>query len=230
MLTLIHGSDTAASRKYFLDEKQRFQDALLLDAEKVNLTDLAQIFEGGGLFGESKYVFIELLVTKKKKASDFKDIITYLEDHADDHTITLWENKELDIGTTKAFKKALIKPFKLPQTLFLLLDNLKPGNGEMLVSYFHQTIAAAEPEMVFFMLIRQFRLLLALSDEGTNQIDEVKRMAPWQRTKLQKQAALFSKEELLSNYQKLYKIELGQKTGGLSAALIPTIDFLLLEI
>lgn len=230
MLTIIHGSDTAASRKYFLDEKQRFADALLLDADKVNLTDLAQIFEGGGLFGESKYIFIELLITKKKKSSDFVDVITYLENHADEHTIYLWENKDLDIGTLKGFKKAVQRPFKLPQTLFVLLDSFKPGNGQQLVKLFHQTIESAETEMVFFMLIRQFRLLLALSQTGESEIEELKRMAPWQRTKLEKQAALFTHTELLYIYQQLYKVEAGQKTGGLSAPMTSVIDFLLLEI
>ena len=230
MLTIIHGSDTAASRKYFLDQKQPHAEAILLDADKVNLTDLTQIFEGGGLFGESKFLFIELFITKKKKASDFKDLVEYLEKNAEEHTIFLWENKDLEIGTLKAFKNAAQRPFKLPQTLFLLLDSLKPGNGDTLVKLFHQTIDAAETEMVFFMLIRQFRLLLALSETSENEIEEIKRMAPWQRTKLQKQASLFSIDDLRTIYHRLYTLEQGQKTGGLNTSLSTAIDFLLLEI
>jgi DNA polymerase III delta subunit len=230
MLTIIHGSDTAASRKYFLDQKQQHADALLLDADKVNLTDLAQIFEGGGLFGETKHVFIEQLITKKKKNSDYKDIVAYLENQADDHMIILWENKDLEISTTKAFKKAAVKPFKLPQTLFVLMDSLQPGNGKTLVTLFHQTIESAEIEMVLFMLIRQIRILLALSEGNENEIDEIKRMAPWQRQKLEKQARSFTKEELLEIYSKLYAIEYGQKTGNLTGPLLSSIDFLLLEI
>lgn len=243
MLTLIHGSDTAASRKYFLDQKQHYTDALVLDADKVNLSDLTQIFEGGGLFGETKYIFIEQLITKKKKSGDFKDIVTYLEKNAADHTIFLWENKELEISTTKIFKNATVKPFKLPQTIFVLLDSLKPGNGKALVSLFHQSIESAEIEMVFFMLIRQFRLLLSLSSSQTSlraqrgnpvengsEIDELKRMAPWQKQKLQKQASLFSQEELLELYNQLYSLEHAQKTGNLTSPLHSSIDFLLLEI
>jgi hypothetical protein len=230
MLTIIHGADTAASRKYFLDQKQHYTDALVLDADKVNLTDLAQVFEGGGLFGETKFVFIEQLITKRKKNSDFKDIIDYLEKHAAEHTIYLWENKELEISTTKAFKNAALKPFKLPQTLFQLLDGIKPGNGKTLVSLFHKTLDAAEVEMVFFMLVRQFRMLLSLSNPSENEIDELKRMVPWQKDKLLKQSALFTKEELLTIYHRLYSLEHGQKTGNLTAPLPSAIDFLLLEI
>lgn len=232
MITLIHGSDTAASRKYFLDEKEKFADAMILDADKVNLTDLTQIFDGGGLFGETKYVFIEQFLTKRKKSADYKEIITYLEKSAGENTIFLWENKELEIGTIKALKQPLIKAFKLPQTLFQLLDELRPGNGQQLVKLFHQTIESAEIEMVFFMLVRQIRLLIALSDQSNNEttIDEIKRMQPWQRGKLQKQAASFSSEELLDLYTKLYQIEAGQKTGGLNSPLASAIDFLLLAV
>src|ERR1700704_4814959 len=90
MLTIIHGTDIVASRKYFLDQKQAKPDSLSLDAESVNLTDLAQVIEGGGLFGESKFIFIEQFLTKRKKSGDYKDIIAYLDSHAADHTIFLW--------------------------------------------------------------------------------------------------------------------------------------------
>jgi len=231
MVTLIHGSDTAASRKFFYDEKQRHPDALLLEAEKINITSLMQIFEGGSLFGETKYVFIEQLITKLKKTSNFKDIVSFLEKSAETNDIYIWEGKDLEPSSLKLFKKVTVRPFKLPQTLFLLLDNIKPGNGKNLIPLFHQTIETAEVEMVFFMIIRQIRILLALSDpESRANIDEVKRIAPWQMGKLQQQASLFSTLELLSLYEKLYTIEVGQKTGGLSTSVTNAIDFLLLGV
>ena len=52
MTTIIHGADTVSSRKYFLDEKGKHPEAQLLEGEKIDLTDLAQIFEGGGLFDD----------------------------------------------------------------------------------------------------------------------------------------------------------------------------------
>ena len=238
MLTIIHGSDTTQSRKYFLDEKQKVKDAVLLEAEKVNLTDLTQILEGGGLFGETKYLFIEHLLTKRKKSSDFKNILSYLEKSSDENFIVLWEGKELERGTTYLFKKAVMRDFKLPQTLFQLLDAIKPGNGEMLIKLFHQTLETTETEMVFFMLVRQMRLLLALSNQNskahdtrdTPTIDELKRMQSWQQGKLQKQANLFELDHLLALYDRLFHIEVGQKTGKLNSSLISTIDFFLLEV
>lgn len=234
MLTIIHGNDTALSRKYFLDERQKAPEAVLLEAENVNLTDLTQLLQGGGLFGETRHLFIEQFLTKRKKSADFTDILTYLEKQAKEHIIVLWEGKELERSTLNNVKTAINKSFKLPQSLFLLLDAIKPGNGKLLIKLFHQTIETSEAEMVFFMLIRQFRLLLALSEkEGadtSDSIDEVKRMAPWQKSKLQKQACLFEPIHLLTLYEKLFQIETGQKTGGLTMPMISTIDFFLLEV
>ncbi|HWY78944.1 MAG TPA: hypothetical protein VNW29_01160 [Candidatus Sulfotelmatobacter sp.] len=234
MITIIHGSDIALSRKYFYDEKQKKSDTVLWDADKVTLTDLAQLFDGGNLFGETKYLFIEQLLTKRKKSSEFTSILSSLEKYADGHTIILWEGKELDRASINLFKNAVVKDFKLPQTLFQLMDTIRPEKGEMLISLFHQTIKTTETEMVFFMLIRQFRLLIALTGNGdtenTQQIDEIKRMAPWQKNKLKKQMQLFKPEQLLNLYHKLFQIEVGQKTGGLTLSLISAIDFFLLEV
>jgi hypothetical protein len=251
MLTIIHGSDTTQSRKYFSDEKNKTKDAILLDADQVNLTDLTQIFDGGGLFGETKYLFIEQLFTKRKKSADFKELLSFLEKHASEHTIIIWEGKELDRSSLNVWKKATVKDFKLAQTLFQFLDGLKPQNTTVLINLFHKTIATTEPEMVFFMLVRQIRLLLALSStpsrwdsltpstgkhmsdlnsDVTNPIEELVRIAPWQKSKLENQAKLFKLTHLLKLYDKLFQIELGQKTGTLPFPLVCAIDFFLLDV
>src|SRR6266567_1757169 len=133
MLTIIHGSDTAQSRKAFLDEKAKYPDAILLEADQVNLSDLAQLFQGGGLFGETKYLFIEQYLTKKKKSSDYKAILTYFENNASENTIVFWENKELERGILNELKRATVRVFKLPQTLFQLLDAIAPGNSKTII-------------------------------------------------------------------------------------------------
>jgi hypothetical protein len=121
--------------------------------------------------------------------------------------------------------------FKLPQTLFVFLDSFKPGNGKILIKLFHQTIETTEPEMVFFMLVRQIRLLLAVSEQARDEtIDELKRLAPWQRTKLEQQAKQFGPEELKKIYARLFLIEQGQKTGNLPNTILTSIDFFLLSI
>lgn len=229
MITIIHGTDIIASRKFFLDEKEKNSEAVILDGEKITMTDLAQVFEGGGLFEESKTVFIEHFFNRKKRKDEFNSFVTYLQTHSS-HTIYLWEGKELETSTLNTIKSALPHVFKLPQTLFSFLDNLKPGNGKYLISLFHQTLETTDPEMVFFMLVRQIRLLLAFTEHTDNPIDELKRLAPWQKAKLQQQANSFGIETLKNLYQQLFIIENGQKTGTLPNTITTSIDFWLLQI
>lgn len=230
MITIIHGTDIANSRKYFFDQKERFPDAELFSGEKLTLTDLAQILEGGGLFMEQKTIFIENFFHKKKNKTEFKALAEYIQKHTDAHSLFLWEGKELERSAFTLFKTAVPKVFKLPQTLFLFLDNIRPGNGQQLIKLFHQTVATTDAEMVFFMLVRQIRFLLAAKDPQMSEIDELKRMQPWQKTKLQKQASLFTPKQLQQLYQQLFSLEVAQKTGTLSNSILTNIDFLLLGI
>lgn len=231
MIIIIHGDDTASSRKYYIELKKKHPHVFELEGEKVTLTDLYQIFEGGELFQTSKIIFIEQLLSKKKKGKERDQIIEYLQKNTGEHSIHLWENKDLGKDVAKTFKQAEIKTFKLPQTMFLFLDSIAPGNSKKLLSLFHQTIQETEIEMVFFMLVRQFRLLLAIrKTENEQQIDEIKRIAPWQKSKLEKQSSLFDKQKLIELYRKLFDIEAAQKTGTLTTSLTIAIDFFLLEL
>ena len=85
-----------------------------------------------------------------------------------------------------------------------------------------------EPELIFFMLVRQFRIMLG--QEGVDRIDEVKRMAPWQLGKMQRQAKTFGEEKLKSTYQKLFEIDLALKTGKIPYSLERSIDFFLADL
>jgi hypothetical protein len=122
------------------------------------------------------------------------------------------------------------KLFKIPQNLFGFLDNIKPGNLNS-VKQFHQLLSQTAEELIFFMIIRQFRLLLAVSDtQAKNSIDEVKRLAPWQMSKFKSQAALFGGEKLVSVYKRLGEIDADTKSGKSATTLTQTIDFFLSDL
>lgn len=229
MLTIIHGDDTNASRNALQNIKEQ-QQPLILEGEKVTLTDLAQVFDGGGLFETQKVIVIEQLLSKRKKSSELESILNFLKERTLINELYFWEGKELDKKTLSLFPHATIKGYKLPQTLFLFVDSLKPNNGKQLVQLFHKTLEHIDAEIVFFMLVRQVRLLLALFQEGNQPIDEVKRLAPWQKAKLQKQAKAFSEQTLLSLHVQLYEIDKKAKTGALPGDLSLAIDNLLLTI
>lgn len=240
MITIIHGTDIAASRKYFLDLKEKYQDPTVINGKTVTITDLVQDFEGGDLFTESKNFFIEDLLSKKsrgagsasggKKSKELTQLTDYIATHSKENNIFIWEGLELTKAALGYFKNSEVKVFKLPQSLFLFLDNIRPGNGKTLINLFHETILTSDVEMVYFMMVRQVRLLLGLIENSGSNIEEVQRIAPWQKGKLQTQTDYFEIEQLKKLYFDLFEIEKAMKTGNLNAPLTSTIDFLLLSI
>jgi len=233
MITIIHGDNISSSREYFHELKQRYKDFVLLDGNKLTITDLVQNIEGSTLFGGTKVIFIEEFLTKLKKTDkESKEILDFIIKNTKSSVFVLWESKEILKRDLSLFKDATVNFFKLPKNIFLLLDNLRPGNSKSLLNLFHQAIASGiKEELILFMLQRQFRILLALSDSSdSGPIDELTRLAPWQMGKLERQVSYFQGSTLKNIYKKLYEIEIGQKTGGLSLSLSQSIDFLLMEI
>jgi DNA polymerase III delta subunit len=232
MITIIHGDNITESRNYFLNLKQKEKDIILFDGKNITFPDLVQNTEGSGLFNDSKNIFIEDFLSKIKKTDkESKDILNYIAKSSKGNNFVLWESKEILKRDLLVFKDAAVRIFKLPKNIFLFLDNLRPNNSKNLLRLFHEGInSGIKEEMILFMLQRQFRILLALSNPGGNQIEELERLAPWQLGKLESQARMFNPESLKKNYKKLFEIELRQKTGSLPLSLIQTIDFFLLDI
>lgn len=233
MITIIHGDDISASRNYFSELRQKNKNSVIFDANKITITDLVQNIEGSGLFNDTKTLFIEDLLTKLKKTDkETKEILSFIAKNSKTANFILWESKEIQKRDLSIFKDATVKFFKLPKNIFLFLDNLKPGNSKSILKLFHEALDAdVKEELILFMMQRQFRILLALSDSTNNEsIDELVRLAPWQMGRLENQAKLFSELSLKKIYKKLYEIELGQKTGTLNLSLVQAIDFFLLEI
>ncbi len=233
MITIIHGDDIFKSREYFHELKQKYKDFILFDGNKLTITDLVQNIEGSGLFGSTKTIFIEEFLTKLKKTNiESKEILDFIIKNAKSSNFILWESKEILKRDLSLFKDATVKFSKLPKNIFLFLDNLMPNNSKNLLNLFHQALGSGiKEELILFMLQRQIRILLALSDPSNNEpIEELIRLAPWQMEKLERQSKIFEESNLKKIYKKLYEIEVGQKTGSLSLSLSQTIDFLLMEM
>lgn len=226
MITIIHGNDTVSSRNYLFELKKSFP-SVSFDKESFNYVSLLQILKGSTFFDEGKNIFIENFLSSKKTNPDFKEFINLINKSDAKFNIIFWENSELSKPTLFLFKDAKTKLFKIPQDLFSFLDNIKPNEKNNLVA-FHNVLETADAEMIFFMMLRQFRLLLALSS-GSDSIDETKRLAPWQKEKLKRQAQFFSFGKLKEIYNKLFEIDLKTKTGEITN-LTNSIDILLLEI
>lgn len=227
MLTILHGDDITSSRKYYIDERQKVEAPIILFGDDLEMGRLAQVFQSSSLFDMTqKNVFIENFFQKKEN----KEFIPYLQAQLKKSNLLIWESKELSKTQISLFKNANIKHFFLPKALFAFLNELKPNNSKKMIGFFHKTLESLECELIFFMIIRQFRLFLAIQEKSLeNQIDEIKRMAPWQKSRLGSQAKLFSKDELKEIFGKVLEIEISQKSGTNILSLPQAIDFLLLS-
>jgi hypothetical protein len=229
MITIIHGDDLAKSREYFLQEKDKSKEAISFDKD-LTLSELTQITEGGSLFLTPKDIFIEgFFASRKTNTSEFKDLASFIKNKGNEFNFMFWEGKTLEKSHINVFKDANVKIFNLPQSLFLFLDSIRPRNPKN-INLFHDTLKNSHEDIVFYMLIRQFRLLIALSNSSSETIDEVKRLAPWQKSKLEKQASLFSSKELLLIHNDLLQIDSNQKIGRLGMSLVQSIDIFLIKL
>ena len=229
MIQIIHGDDILSSRKFFLDKRQQATNVHTLDGVTVTLTDLMQAFSGSSLFGSNENFFIEDLLSKRKSSKEVDELIDFLQTQQDTF-IVLWESKLISPKQLKTLEKASVQEFKIPVVVFSFLDNLRPNNTTQLIRLYHEILIHQDAQYVLTMLLRQVRILLALSDPSEQTISEVAKLAPWQKGKLHKQAQLFSLKHLRTLHEKLFALEYGQKTGTLSLPVSEAIDFFLTSI
>jgi DNA polymerase III delta subunit len=229
MITVIHGDDIVSSRNFY--KSIQTSQSITFEGEKLTHADIEEALQSSGLFGDEKQLSIENFFSKKKPSKEMENIIATINIWSGKTTIVFWESKEISKKILDQLEHVSVKLFSIPKSLFAFLDSIKPHNTSHMLMLYHQTLLHTEGEMILVMLIRQIRILLALSDEDTtNTIEEVKRMATWQRSKLIKQSSLFSRQELQTLHSNLFDIEVKSKSGGLSLPLPQTIDFFLSAI
>ena len=230
MILIIHGDDIVSSRNLYFEEKEKTKNPIFINGESLIFDQIFQAAENKSFFDTKQSIFIENFFSKNKtNTNEFKQIASYI-DGKKDLDIIFWENSEVSKTALSQFKNAIFKDFSFPKTLFPFLDNIKPNNTQFLINLFHELKKTMEPELILFMIIRQLRILIAVSGKSSNSIDEVKKLAPWQISKFKRQLDSFSTDLLIKTYAKLFTLDLEQKTGSSSANLSQAIDFFLAEI
>ena len=229
MLTILHGDDIVASRNKLTSVADSFRgyDRLNFVGKNTDITDVIQAFEAQSLFGQKKLILLEEFLETKDKLL-IASLLNHLKkDQA--HEVIFWEPKEIKGELLALFPKSVQTFFfKQEQPLFRFLDAIGPGNAKQMISLFHEVIKRESAELVFYMIIRQFRLLLGVTSGGA--ISEVKRLAPWQKARLERQARQFSSEKLIIFYRKLFQIERETKTGLNALPLSVSLDLFLAEL
>lgn len=229
MILIIHGNDLVSSRDYFSKEKDKVESPILMNGDGLTYDEVFQAAENKSFFDTKTTLAIENFFSKNKSTSiEFKKIVEYINSNKNLEVI-FWESTEISKPNQNLLKNASIKSFSYPQVLFQFLDSLKPGNSELLIKHVYELKENMENELIFFMIVRQFRLMLGQLGTG-GKIDEVKRLQSWQTGKLSSQAKLFGKEKLIELYSNLFEIDLAQKTGKYPYTIDKSIDIFLLGL
>lgn len=226
MFLVLHGENQAASRSDLESEKikAKKKETLVLNGKEVDLTTLKQSLEARSLFGQEKLVIIENLLSQKQD----KKILKYLKEVQLEVDLILWEKKEIG----KTILSLLCPPatprlFKPSQFLFKFLESVKPGNHKIMLYLLTESLKNEEPELIFYMLVRQFRNLLLIKDLGRKGVSE---MADWQKSRLEGQAKNFELSKLISIYKQLLQIDYQQKTGQNVFNLVKTLELFLVNL
>lgn len=228
MVTIIHGDDelkvhqnlSALLKTYRVDHFT----VVRLDAKGLSISDLETAVGTEELFAVKKVVVIDRIhaLPKSKQKDLLIDWLSVFKSSTTD--VVLLEQKILTATQLKKFPSADVRLYKLPSVLFSFLETIGTQPAHKSVTQFHQVLENQEVEQVFVMMIRQFRILLQYSSDG------VYNGPPFGRSKIQKQSDRLPTERLLQLYERLLKIDLGQKTSTSVLSLTQEIDLFLLEI
>lgn len=226
MITIIHGDDIENSRNYLNTLKQSLVNLNILDGDGLIYDTFFQTLSNSQLFTEDITTIVENFFSKNKVGNeDYKKIANFINSEKKLNLI-FWESQELTKSQQSLIKNSTLKLFSYPKNIFLFLDNLRPGNNKFLFSLIQGLRKSTDEEIILFMMIRQFRLLISMRNNTSKNIDENKKLLPWQISKLKRQLSYFD-DSIVEYYSNLFEIDLGQKTGKFPYSLDKSIDFFL---
>lgn len=214
MVSIIHGEDIIAIQKFKTEIINQHKVKEIIDLENPTETETLQAIESKSLFNDEKVVLISHL----SKHENYAKII-----NSSEISIYIFSEKTLGKKILSLFPSSQVFLFKLKAIIFEFLESIRPGNQKNMLSHFKQL--DDEPELIFYMLVRQFRNLILVKDNSwTSEI------SPWQKSKLIGQATHFNLEKLLKIYQSLEKIDYENKTGQSPLELSKSLELFLLKI
>lgn len=228
MITIIHGSNQVVCRNELNLHKAKFKEVVTLDGKNLILKDLELTISSQSLFGLERLVVIENFFAGKKNR---EDIITFLNSSNINYELVFWEEKESKSKDLTKFSPSNTKIllYNLPSIIFKFLDSVYPGNLKQVLALFAQVLEANEAEIIFFMLVKQFRYLLLSRLEAKIFPSDYSRLAPWQKQKIAGQSTHFTKDQLLDMYSHMLQLEYSLKSGQTSLEAAESLKLFLIQ-
>ena len=226
MMKIIHGDNQIESREYLNKFKEQARakgvEVVTLSAKKIEISEVIQAVESGGLFGDLRLVVIEEVFSGLANSSK-KVVIEYLKKESPE-MLVIWEPRSVDARKLKGIK-AEVKEFRVSGKIFKFLESVVPKGQGVFMPLWEEVSGSEPAELVFFMLLRQTRQLISILSDPT-----AFRGPSWLSGKLKKQAEAFGMDGLLKLHSELYRLEEETKLGKSNLPLSTRMELLLLSI
>ncbi|MDD3679414.1 MAG: hypothetical protein PHX72_00950 [Candidatus Shapirobacteria bacterium] len=227
MLTILHGDNTLLSRNFLnhlIDQAKKKQLSVIrLTGTGFQIDNLVNALEPG-LFDQKKLVIIDDF--QKFSLQDQKNIAQITKKLSPQTQLVLWGNKKLSAKTLNLFPKKQDRLFRPDNKVFVFLDSLKPDNRENSLKLLDQILTKQEIGLVFHLLVGRIEDLIIIK---TGHQDQLKK-APWQKSRLIKQAENFSLPTLKNFLEQLILLDYQQKTGRLFYSLEFGLELLIAKL
>lgn len=229
MIIIIHGNDVIKTRDKIQEYKKAYSEINIIEGKDLLLENLKQNLEANSLFYEDKkrLLIVENLFSKNKTKDT---ILDYLINNSLSQDLLIWEEKEVkNKDFSELAKKSQVVKFNLPPIIFKFLDSLYPGNIKEVISYLNALIKTADIEMVFFMMVKLYRMLIQAKSGTKKGSSDYDNIMSWQKTKYHHQANKYSFIQLIYIYRYLEKIDYDIKNGKTDIDLISQLRLLFIN-
>ena len=206
MIHLLHGDNITKSYSRLQELKEHYGStgltSLEIDANKATLTTWKDFISSDQLFEEDFLIIYNLFANKDLSIDDIL---------AMEKNIIIYEKKKLD--RPPVGKGINVEKFDLEQALYKFVECLVPGNSSICLKYYQQSLLQQPWELIFSMIVRQFRLMLYSKAINLPKDSQWDKIADWQKQKIRTQSAKFSLERLKLIYRRLLEIDVLAKTS-----------------
>lgn len=209
---VLYGEDNLSLDKYLLEFKKQYSKIEYL--EELNFAQIQNQLLSLGFFPDNQlFIFKNVFVNQVrvgKVSQNLDKILNLVKAQQVNSSFVFIEESANKLKYYKQyFPKAVYKEFKITLYLFYFLDNFKPQNLTKCLSYYQKAKQKNAPELIFYLLKRRVKELLALS---TNSLQG--HYQSWQLAKLKGQLSHWSQAKLVKMYKAFYRMERGIKSGN----------------
>ncbi len=205
---IYHGDDNFKSRRELTNALKDYPQIKHFQGKDITAENITQA--SGGLFsrGNTGLVLENFFGLPKKQLDETAEYIKKLDETVD---FFIWQDKRLypnQLNKLPGSKK--VKEFKLPNTIFKLLDSIGIGDAKQLLGYLQASFQTHPPELIFFLIQQRLRQMI-LAKENSQYLSG----ADWQKRKLYTQVKNISSDLISFWYTETIEREWKMKTGRL---------------